>query len=139
LVVSEGTGRSLNRRFAPELGLAGKTGTTNDLRDSWYAGYDGEKLAVIWMGRDDNQPMGLTGASGAMQVWSGLFAAAGPVPLQLGQPDSVELHKVDIESSGLADSGCKNTVQLPFIASGMLPAAAPCASEVPGWLPKWLQ
>jgi penicillin-binding protein 1B len=139
LVVSEGTGRSLSRRFAPELGLAGKTGTTNDLRDSWYAGYDGEKLAVIWMGRDDNQPMGLTGASGAMQVWSDLFAAAGPVPLQPGQPDSVELHKVDIESGGLADSGCKNTVQLPFIESGMLPAAAPCAREVPGWLPKWLQ
>jgi penicillin-binding protein 1B len=139
LVVSEGTGRSLNRRFAPELGLAGKTGTTNDLRDSWYAGYDGEKLAVIWMGRDDNQPMGLTGASGAMQVWSRLFASAGTVTLQPGKPDGVAQHRVDTESGGLADSGCENTVQLPFIESGTMPAAAPCAREAPGWLPKWLQ
>ena len=138
-VVSEGTGRSLNRRFAPQLGLAGKTGTTNDLRDSWYAGYDGEKLAVIWMGRDDNQPMGLTGASGAMQVWSGLFAAAGTVALQPGKPDGVLWRQVDTESGGLADSGCENTVQLPFIESGTMPAAAPCAKGASGWLPKWLQ
>jgi len=139
MVVSEGTGHSLNRRFAPELGLAGKTGTTNNLRDSWYAGYDGEKLAVIWMGRDDNKPMGLTGASGALQVWSGLFATAGTVPLQPGKPDNVVLRQVDTESGGLADSGCENTVQLPFIESGTLPAAAPCAKEMPGWLPKWLR
>ncbi|NHZ69862.1 MAG: penicillin-binding protein 1B, partial [Thermotogales bacterium] len=97
------------------------------------------KLAVIWMGRDDNQPMGLTGASGAMQVWSSLFATAGTVPLQPGKPDGVVWHEVDTESGGLADSGCENTVQLPFIESGTLPAAAPCASGTPGWLPKWLQ
>ncbi|HHH44941.1 MAG TPA: penicillin-binding protein 1B [Gammaproteobacteria bacterium] len=140
LVVAEGTARALNRRFAPELGLAGKTGTTNDLRDSWYAGYDGGKLAVIWMGRDDNQSMGLTGASGAMQVWSGLFRATGAVPLQPGKPENVVWRQVDTASGGLADNGCANTVQLPFIETGTLPAAAPCAREAPsGWLPKWLQ
>ena len=140
MVVETGTGRSLNRRFAPGLGLAGKTGTTNELRDSWYAGYDGAKLGVIWMGRDDNQPMGLTGASGAMQVWADLFAAAGAVALQPPEPEGVVWHGVDPVSAGLADSGCDNTVQLPFIETGSMPEAAPCARDrAPGWLPDWLQ
>jgi penicillin-binding protein 1B len=140
MVVVEGTARSLNRRFAAALGLAGKTGTTNDLRDSWFAGYDGEKLGVIWMGRDDNQPMGLSGASGAMQVWAGLFASAGAVTQQPAKPDSVEWYRVDRETAGLADKGCKDTVQLPFIEPGSKPATAPCAKTRPlRWLPEWLQ
>ncbi len=140
MVVEEGTARSLNKRFAKGLGLAGKTGTTNDLRDSWFVGYDGEKLAVIWLGRDDNRPMGLSGAAGAMQVWSGLFASAGAVRQQLAIPDAVAMYLVDRDSAGLADKGCKDTVQLPFIESQSKPAAAPCARERPRrWLPKWLQ
>jgi penicillin-binding protein 1B len=140
LVVAEGTGRSLNRRFSGELGLAGKTGTTNDLRDSWFAGFDGEKLAVVWMGRDDNQPMGLTGASGAMQVWGDLFSMTGATATQLLKPENVAWHGVDRESGGLADKGCENTVQLAFIESGLLPEPAPCArTGGPDWLPEWMQ
>ena len=140
MVVEEGTARSLNRRFAAKLGLAGKTGTTNDLRDSWYAGYDGEKLAVVWMGRDDNQPMGLSGASGAMQVWSDLFASAGAVRQQPAKAEGIAWYRVDRASAGLADKGCKDTVQLPFIESEAKPATAPCARGRPlRWLPEWLQ
>ena len=140
MVVAEGTARSLNRRFSTALGLAGKTGTSNELRDSWFAGYDGEKLAVIWMGRDDNQSMGLSGASGAMQVWADLFASAGVVTQQLAKPESVAWYRVDRDSAGLADTGCKDTVQLPFIESEAKPAAAPCAQGRPlRWLPEWLQ
>ena len=140
MVVADGTARTLNQRFAADLGLAGKTGTTNGLRDSWFAGYDGEKLAVIWMGRDDNQPMGLSGARGAMQVWAGLYASAGTVSPQLVKPDSVVWHRVDRETAGLADRGCKDTVQLPFIESEAKPAAAPCVQGRPlRWLPEWLQ
>ena len=140
MVVTEGTAHTLNTRFSTALGLAGKTGTTNELRDSWFAGYDGEKLAVIWLGRDDNQPMGLSGASGAMQVWARLFASAGVVGQQLAKPDAVEWYRVDRESAGLADKGCKDTVQLPFIESESKPAAAPCAHGRPlRWLPEWLQ
>ena len=139
-VVAEGTGRGLNRRFSTALGLAGKTGTTNDLRDSWFAGYDGEKLGVIWMGSDENQPMGLTGASGAMQVWADLFARAGVTPQQVLKPESVTWHGVDRATAGLADKGCDDVVQLPFIASGALPDPAPCAGgTAPDWLPDWLQ
>jgi penicillin-binding protein 1B len=139
-VVAEGTARSLNARFSRELGLAGKTGTTNDLRDSWYAGYDGARLGVIWVGRDDNQPMGLSGSTGALRIWSDLYAEAGVAQQLLPKPETVVWHGVDRASDGLADNGCRDTVQLPFIESGSLPAPAPCASAAPpGWLPKWLQ
>ncbi len=139
-VVAEGTARALNQRFSPQLGLAGKTGTTNDLRDSWFAGYDGDKLGVVWVGRDDNQPMGLTGATGAMQIWADLYAEAGVTPQQLLKPEAITWHGVDPLSGGLADNGCEDTVQLPFIESGSLPAPAPCAaSSAPDWLPGWLR
>jgi penicillin-binding protein 1B len=139
-VVAEGTARSLNQRFSAELGLAGKTGTTNDLRDSWYAGYDGDKLGVIWIGRDDNQPMGLSGATGALRVWADLYAEAGVTPQTPLMPDTVAWHGVDPASGGLADNGCGDTVQLPFIESGALPAPAPCARPgAPDWLPEWLR
>ncbi len=139
-VVGEGTARALNQRFSPQLGLAGKTGTTNDLRDSWFAGFDGDKLGVVWIGRDDNQPMGLTGASGAMQVWADLYREAGATPQQLLKPDTVTWHGIDPASGGLADRGCANTVQLPFIETGALPPPAPCAGRsLPDWLPGWLR
>ena len=140
MVISEGTGRSLARRFSPALGLAGKTGTTNDLRDSWFAGYDGEKVGVVWVGSDETQPMGLTGASGAMQVWADLFARAGVAPQQMLKPETITWHGIDRDTAGLADKGCDDKVQLPFIESGALPDPAPCArGQAPGWLPDWLQ
>ena len=68
-VVSEGTAHALSRYIPASHTLAGKTGTTNDLRDSWFAGFTGDRLAVVWIGRDDNQPAGITGATGALPVW----------------------------------------------------------------------
>ncbi len=126
-VIAQGTGRALNNRFSSEFGLAGKTGTTDDLRDSWFAGFDGERLGVIWIGRDDNQPMGLTGSSGALQVWSDLFQQIGTSPVLMAQPETVEWRHVDMLTGGLASKQCTDTVQLPFIAQGVLPELAPCA------------
>lgn len=125
-VIAQGTGRALNHRFSSEFGLAGKTGTTNDLRDSWFAGFDGERLGVIWVGRDDNQPMGLTGASGALQVWSDVFQGIGTSPVLMAQPENIDWRLVDMHSGGLASKQCTDTVQLPFIAQGVLPEPAPC-------------
>ena len=137
-VVREGTARGLNRRFALETGLAGKTGTTNDLRDSWFAGYDGGRLGVVWVGRDGNEPTGLTGASGAMQVWASLFRQIGVVANPPQPPEGIVWHGVDRASGGLADSGCTDTVQLPFVEDGSLPPPAPCAGK-PRWLPGWMR
>lgn len=79
-VVRRGTARSLDRYLPASLDIAGKTGTTDGLRDSWFAGFTGDRLAVAWVGRDDNRPTGLTGASGAMVVWGQALAALDPSP-----------------------------------------------------------
>jgi penicillin-binding protein 1B len=89
-VTQRGTAKSLSWQF-PKTLLAGKTGTTNDLRDSWYAGFDNNKLAVVWLGRDDNQPTGLTGASGALKVWSDLFNQLPYQSIDMTTPNGIQL------------------------------------------------
>merc|ERR1711923_690665 len=69
-VVKEGTGRGVYRYLPGDFRVAGKTGTTNDGRDSWFAGFSGDLVAVTWIGRDDNGGTGLTGSSGALKVWA---------------------------------------------------------------------
>ena len=68
---------------------AGKTGTTNELRDSWFAGFGGDLLGVVWVGRDDNRPIGLTGASGAMQLWAAVMRAAAMQSVALKAPPGI--------------------------------------------------
>src|SRR5690606_29756125 len=72
-VFESGTAKSVATRLASHLPLVGKTGTTNDLRDSWFAGYGDDLVGVVWLGYDDNRPSGLTGATGALQVWTELM------------------------------------------------------------------
>jgi len=55
---------------------AGKTGTTDAQRDAWFAGSSGDLLAVVWVGRDDNAPLGLTGAEAALPIWTDFMMAA---------------------------------------------------------------
>ena len=65
--MAKGSGRS--SPYA-QAGVAGKTGTSNDNRDSWFAGFDNSRVTVVWVGRDDNEATGLTGTSGALRVWN---------------------------------------------------------------------
>ena len=71
--VRSGTARELQSLGLATLKPAGKTGTSNDQRDSWYAGFTGSHLAVVWLGADDNSGTGLYGATGALRVWGSLF------------------------------------------------------------------
>jgi len=89
-VVRSGTAKKLNQILANRVPLAGKTGTTNDLRDSWFAGFGDDFLAVVWMGRDDNQPSKFTGTSGAMQLWLEIMSAIRVQPLNLIAPEEIE-------------------------------------------------
>ncbi len=130
-VVHDGTADGLNRYLSSDLHIAGKTGTTNDLRDSWFAGYTGDRLGVVWIGRDDNQPINMTGAGGAMTVWGDMMARLNPVPLVPPQPESIEMVWVDAISGLRADENCSGAVSLPFIRGSAPTEIAPCARLSP--------
>ncbi|ORU92791.1 MAG: penicillin-binding protein 1B [Cycloclasticus sp. symbiont of Poecilosclerida sp. N] len=128
-VMAEGTGRSAYKHMSADYKLAGKTGTTDELRDSWFAGFSGDYLAVVWLGRDDNKPSRLTGASGALQVWSSVMASISKEPVRLTQPDDVEFIWVDPQ--GLrANEFCKNAIQYPFIKGSSPAVFSPCVGIV---------
>lgn len=123
-VVERGTARAAAARLPNYLPLAGKTGTTDDLRDSWFAGFGSDKLAVVWVGRDDNKPTGLTGASGALQVWTDIMLGLKPQPLTLTPPDNVRWQKV--LNGQRTDEECPRASAFPFILPYLPEGYQPC-------------
>jgi len=114
LVLREGTGRSVYNQFPASLPLAGKTGTTNDRRDSWFAGFSGEHLAVVWLGRDDNSATPLTGSGGALQVWADLMSQLPTRGVNMQTPEGVSFDWVDAETGLLSAEHCDGAVWLPL-------------------------
>jgi len=125
--VSSGTGRALVRDGLGKLGAAGKTGTSNDSKDSWFAGYTGDHLAVVWVGNDKNQPTGLYGATGAMRVWSDVFARLPSSPLRI-PGEGVDWQWV--AGNHATDAGCPGARRIPFVA-GYSPGYQPCVYAPP--------
>jgi penicillin-binding protein 1B len=138
-VVREGTGQGLKHYLPSALTLAGKTGTTDDLRDSWFAGYSGDRVAVVWVGYDDNRPSGLTGASGAMTVWGQMMAALDPEPLAPPVPENIEMVWIETASGLRADKDCPGVAELPFIRGSAPEAMAPCASGTGRRIQNWFR
>ena len=114
-VVTEGTAKNLSAVLPKNLGAAGKTGTSSDLRDSWFAGFTGNRLAVVWVGRDDNKPCNLTGASGAMQIWGELMANIANAPLHLSKPENIRWVTVAPYRKVQTDPSCPGAISIPFI------------------------
>src|ERR1700704_3980556 len=94
-VVREGTAQGLKNWLPPEIAVAGKTGTTDEQRDAWFAGFTGDKLAIVWIGYDDNPAARLTGAAAALPVWGEIMAALAPEPLALPKPEGIEKVLID--------------------------------------------
>ena len=117
--VTSGTGNALVRDGLGRLSAAGKTGTSNDGRDSWFAGYTGAHLAVVWVGNDANQPTGLFGSTGAMKLWGELFRQVPSLPLAV-DPDGLEWAYMDAEEYALTDETCPGAQRHVFVA-GYLP------------------
>ncbi len=126
-VVRSGTGHALSARL-PNLGLAGKTGTTDDFRDSWFAGFSGDRVAVVWLGRDDNQPTGFSGATGAMMIWMDMMVALQPRPLQPNPPPNIEYAWVSHRDRAV-ESYCPGAVRVPFLHGSVPTAANGCDTE----------
>jgi penicillin-binding protein 1B len=139
----EGTGRSVYSRLPSSLALAGKTGTSNDSRDSWFAGFSQDLLAVVWLGRDDNGPTPLTGATGALQVWTDFMIKADPLPLDMPLPDNVVQAWVNAASGQGSDPSCPNVVQMPYIRGSEPVPGQACGIQAPvdsvmDWVRGWL-
>jgi penicillin-binding protein 1B len=126
-VVREGTGSSLYQVLPEDWDIAGKTGTTDDLRDSWFAGFSGDHLGVVWIGRDDNASTGLTGSTGALRIWRDLFRHFGNPGMNPPVAENIEYRDIDPATGLLADAGCADAVQLPFIVGSAPHENAPCA------------
>ena len=125
-VVKSGTAAAMKSKLSPDLNIAGKTGTTDDYRDSWFAGFSGNRLAVVWLGRDDNKPTGLTGGSGALRVWMDLMAGLNLDPLETTAPTDVEKIWVDPHSGLRLSQGCGRGEQLPFVIGSGPKGSASC-------------
>lgn len=129
-VMHEGTGRTAYSFFPNDYGLVGKTGTTNDAKDSWFAGYTGDYLSVVWVGRDDNKPIGLTGSTGALPLWTALMQKISTQAVNLIPPDNVKLAWVEPGSGLLTRKGCGGGKQYPYISGSEPTAYSSCGQKV---------
>lgn len=138
-VVREGTGRGVYRYLDADFHVAGKTGTTNDGRDSWFAGFSGDLLAVTWIGRDNNDATGLTGSSGALRIWADFMAVAATRALHYRMPEGVQLYWVDDRRGMLTGEGCADARRLPFVEQSQPREHSGCERArrgVRGWFEK---
>jgi penicillin-binding protein 1B len=123
-VINEGTGASA-RAHGFALDAAGKSGTTNDLRDGWFVGFTPELLTVVWVGLDDNQPLGLSGTQAALPIWTAFMtrALSGRPDLPFPPPSGVVFAEIDRDTGKLAGPLCPRMFKEAFL-SGSEPTEA---------------
>jgi penicillin-binding protein 1B len=126
-VMERGTGRAAKRQLPAGLVVAGKTGTSNDYRDSWFSGFSGSHLVVAWVGHDDNSPTGLTGTTGGLAVWSHLMGSIATSSFEPLLPDSLEHRWIDYFSGRETSPYCNGSaVSLPFDLGTLLEPDPDC-------------
>ena len=118
-VAQTGTAHAIRTSGLGGLHVAGKTGTSDSQRDSWFAGFTATHLAVAWVGRDDNRPTGLWGSTGALQAWIGLFSQLSNDPLRVSA-GGLQMAWIDPATGRQTQSQCAGARQLPF-RDGYLP------------------
>lgn len=136
--MQNGTGRTAYQYLDKDWLAAGKTGTTNEQRDSWFAGYSGDHLAVVWVGRDDNGPTTLTGATGALKVWANLFASISSRTIYPLKPANINYLWVDPVDGGLSDEACEGAHYVPFVRGSEPRFSSKCRSRQNSVL-QWLK
>jgi penicillin-binding protein 1B len=115
-VLNEGTGAAA-RGLGFTADAAGKSGTTNDQRDAWFVGFTPEILTVVWVGFDDNTPIGLTGSQAALPIWTEFMkaAVAGRGSAQFAAPEGITFVEIDRDPGKLATPNCPRTFTESFI------------------------
>jgi len=148
-VAREGTARSLYQQLPANLNVSGKTGTSDQQRDSWFAGFTGNRLAVVWVGRDDNRSLPFTGSGGALKVWTELMRLENPEPYITLKPESVEYQWVDPSGNLLTEPQCSGARSVPFIrgteptqrltCSGQLRSQSQADGDLLDWFKGWFR
>jgi penicillin-binding protein 1B len=134
-VTARGTGRGASARLPPGTVVAGKTGTSSDTRDSWFAGFTGSYLAVVWVGYDDNRPTGLTGAAGALPVWADAISSVQPASFQPVPPELIEDRWIGFGDGLETTAACSaDAVDVAVPTGTSLPGKPGCGPSPPGTL-----
>ncbi len=128
-VTRRGTAKSLRTLLPQNMEVAGKTGTTNDLRDSWFAGFGGREVAVVWVGRDDNKSTGLTGATGALPIWASIMRGIHAESLQMTQPANVSWLTIDPKTGLRTQDYCPGAQWMAFVNGSEPKGESPCRAS----------
>ena len=110
-----GTARGFSPRVIEKWKTGGKTGTSDDQRDSWFVGYAGNYLMVVWLGFDDNRKSPLTGRTGALQVWKNFMSRLDPIAYEVRKPSRIRYEWVDAKDGLLSGERCKGSILIPFV------------------------
>jgi penicillin-binding protein 1B len=122
-VMVRGTGRPAKAVLPANLVVAGKSGTSSDLRDNWFAGFSGAHGVVVWVGYDNNLPTGFTGALGALPIWSRLMASLGTTSWNAPMPESLAETWIDFPTGYRVEAGCSSADSAPI--------AVPIETQIP--------
>jgi penicillin-binding protein 1B len=126
-VMEHGTGRPARAVLPPNLTVAGKSGTSQDYRDSWFAGFSGSHLIVVWVGYDDNEPTGFTGSAGALPVWARIMANLGTRSWEAPMPENLQEAQIEFATGLRGSPGCaEDLVAVALPASVQVPLKSGC-------------
>jgi penicillin-binding protein 1B len=130
-VMVHGTGRPAKAVLPANLVVAGKSGTSSDYRDNWFAGFSGSHVAVVWVGYDDNLPTGFTGSSGALPVWARLMAGLGTTSWNAPLPEALAETWIDYPTGLQVQQGCASNDSTPIAVpvGTQIPLAPQCAAR----------
>jgi penicillin-binding protein 1B len=121
-VMEHGTGKPARAVLPATLVVAGKSGTSSDNRDNWFAGFSGSHVAVVWVGYDDNLPTGFTGSSGALPVWARLMANLGTTSWTAPMPEALAETWIEYPTGLQVEKGC---------SADAVPIAVPVGTQIP--------
>ena len=129
-VINRGTGRGARSRLPRKLIAAGKTGTSDDFRDSWFAGFTGEHVMVVWVGYDDNRSTGLTGAGGALKIWASIMSDMASASYAPTLPANLKEKWIDYGTGFVTKGHCKNATQLALPPDTRLRKRSGCSLDI---------
>ena len=129
-VINRGTGRGARGRLPGKLVAAGKTGTSDEFRDSWFAGFTGKHVMVVWVGYDDNRSTGLTGAGGALRIWADIASEFPISSFAPARPAGLKDYWIEYGTGAVTKPNCKDALRLALPPDTELEARSGCSLDL---------